>query len=423
MATVKTMAALAQNINPSILTWARETAGLSADEAAKKIGLSSSQKASAAEKLEAFEEGETKPTRRQLLGLAKAYRRPLTVFYLNEPPRKANRGEDFRTLPREVSSRENALLDALLRDVHARQGLTKSVLEDDEDVEHLEFVGSLQVGENVETAALRIKAKLRIDSDNWTREHKKPDELFEYLRSKAEDLGVFVLLIGDPGSHHSDISEEIFRGFLVADDLAPFIVINDQDARTARTFTLAHELVHLFLGTTGVSAPPATEPPRTKNDRVERFCNDVASEMLLPTESLKDTPIITSMEHAKDIVSELAEDRNLSEPMITYRLQRMGRINRSFCSELYKFYAERWRDQKQRNRKQVKKTDGGPNYYVVRRYCLGDALLNLVGRTLRENQLTHTTAARIFGVKPGSVEPLLSGVKGINGSHRSKARV
>ena len=53
------MAIRAQNINPSILTWARETAGLSVDEAADRLGLSSSEKATGAEKLEAFETGES----------------------------------------------------------------------------------------------------------------------------------------------------------------------------------------------------------------------------------------------------------------------------------------------------------------------------------------------------------------------------
>ncbi len=415
------MATRAQNINPSILTWARETAGLSVDEAAKKLGLSSSQKASAAEKLEAFEEGETRPTRKQLLGLAKMYHRPLAVFYLNEPPRKVDRGEDFRTLSEPVSSKENALLEALLRDVHARQDLAKDILEDDEDAERLEFVNSMQIDENIEAAATRIKTKLRISGDNWTSGYAEPDDLFDDLRSRIESLGIFVLLIGNLGSHHSSISEKVFRGFSIADDLAPFIVVNDQDARIAWSFTLAHELVHLFVGATGVSALPTTETPRTRLERVERFCNDVASELLLSTNSLEGISRMTNIEDAKGAVSELAEERNLSESMIAYRLQRMGRIDRVIYSELYKFYAERWLGYRQQARERTRESNGGPSYYVVRRHRLGGALLHLVGRTLRENQLTHTTAAQILGVKPNSVEPLLRGVKGINGSHLPEA--
>lgn len=41
-------------INPVVLAWARETAGLSIEEAAHKIGLTSGTRATAAEKLEAM---------------------------------------------------------------------------------------------------------------------------------------------------------------------------------------------------------------------------------------------------------------------------------------------------------------------------------------------------------------------------------
>jgi len=38
----------------------------------------------------------------------------------------------------------------------------------------------------------------------------------------------------------------------------PFIVINDQDARAAWSFTALHEVAHLGLGTTGVSPASIT---------------------------------------------------------------------------------------------------------------------------------------------------------------------
>ena len=413
----------AQNINPSILVWARETAGLSIDQAAAKIGLSSSKKTRAAKKLADFEEGQTKPTRSQLSKLATVYRRPLSVFYLNEPPRKGDRGADFRTLPVPFSARDDALLDALLRDVRARQDLVRTVLEDDEDAERLEFVGSLQIGRDIKAAADKIKAKLQIKRDDWTSKHKNSKGLFDDLRSKTESLGVFVLLTGNLGSHHSNIGEEVFRGFVIADDLAPFIVINEQDARVARSFTLAHELVHLFVGTTGVSALPTTKAPRSDNEHIERFCNDVACEMLLPTDLLKDTPGIIDIEGAKEIISDLAKNRNLSESMIAYQLQRMGRIDRNIYSELCAFYEKRWRDHKQQNKERMRISDNGSPqfYYSKRRYCLGKSLLNLVGGTLRENQLTYTAAARMLGVKPSSVQPLLRKVKNVNGSYLLKA--
>ena len=129
----------AENITPSILTWARETAGLSVKDAAVRLGLTSSIRGTATEKLEAFERGDVKPTRNQLLKIAAMYRRPLTAFYRSTPPVAGDRGEDFRTLDRPVSKKEDALIDALLRDIRARQDMVRAILEDDEDVHPLAF--------------------------------------------------------------------------------------------------------------------------------------------------------------------------------------------------------------------------------------------------------------------------------------------
>lgn len=135
--------ARAENINPAILVWARETAGLTLPEAAERLGLSSSTRGTAEEKLVALESGDVKPTRNQLLKIATVYRRPLTSFYRSRPPVVAERGEDFRTIAGDVSREEAALLDALLRDIRARQDMVRAIL--DEDVRRLTFVGSMTI--------------------------------------------------------------------------------------------------------------------------------------------------------------------------------------------------------------------------------------------------------------------------------------
>jgi Zn-dependent peptidase ImmA (M78 family) len=73
-----------------------------------------------------------------------------------------------------------------------------------------------------------------------------------------------------------DIGQDVFRGCALADDLAPFIVINVNDR--AHSFTLLHELVHISGSAQAASADRCARPGK----RVERFCNvDAASEFLL----------------------------------------------------------------------------------------------------------------------------------------------
>ncbi len=102
-------------IQPTILTWARETAGLSLEDAARALGLADTRRRTAVQRLRAMELGEDEPTRPVLLKMAKAYHRPLLVFYLAEPPKTGDRGQDFRTLP--GRERFNPDLDALLRNI------------------------------------------------------------------------------------------------------------------------------------------------------------------------------------------------------------------------------------------------------------------------------------------------------------------
>ena len=86
-------------VNPDIMVWARETAGLTKKDAAKKLGFQDSTRSSAVEKLARIERGQKEPSRSQLTRMAAQYRRPLLSFYLSKPPRKGDRGVDFRTIP------------------------------------------------------------------------------------------------------------------------------------------------------------------------------------------------------------------------------------------------------------------------------------------------------------------------------------
>ncbi len=113
------------HVNPQILVWARETAGYDLSVAAKKLLLTHSKIASAEEKLAAYENGGKVPSRPMLLKMSKQYRRPLLTFYLEAPPTRADRGEDFRTLPNAVDPSQNAIVDALVRNIKARQEIVR----------------------------------------------------------------------------------------------------------------------------------------------------------------------------------------------------------------------------------------------------------------------------------------------------------
>jgi Zn-dependent peptidase ImmA (M78 family) len=180
------------------------------------------------------------------------------------------------------SRRDDAMLDALVRDVRARQQLVRELLIDDEDGRYLAFVGSSRVSDGASAVAASIRSVLGMSTDDQRRA-RDPSALFRIVRAAAESAGIFVLLLGDLGSYHSDIGDEVFRGFALADTIAPFVVINDNDAVTARSFSLLRELAHIWIGASGVSGPLRGVPENI----AERFCNEIAGEFLLPPQALE----------------------------------------------------------------------------------------------------------------------------------------
>jgi Zn-dependent peptidase ImmA (M78 family) len=386
-------------VNPKILVWARETAGLSLESAAQALGFHDTRNKTGAEKLAVFESGEEEPSRQLLLKMSERYRRSLLVFYLKDPPKRGDRGQDFRTVRGGLPTSDDALLDALIRELKARQTIVKSLLED-EDAESLPFIGSASMDDGAERVAQSIQLVINFSLAKF-RGARTNEHAFAYLRGQVEHVGIFVLLVGDLGSHHTAIPIDTFRGFAIADQVAPFVVVNDKDATPARCFTVLHEVVHLWLGTTGVSST-STET------RIEQFCNDVAGEILLPTEELSEIRAIRSapVTEALTILADFAAARKISRSMVAYKLFRTGNIRESKWRELDTHLRQEWQD---RQKDKQQSSDGGPSYYVVRRHRLGPSLLDLVDRSIHERTLTPTKAGKVLGVKPRNVDPLLQG--------------
>ncbi|MFV0623781.1 ImmA/IrrE family metallo-endopeptidase [Sphingomonas sp. ac-8] len=392
------MVTIVAGVNPEILVWARETAGLGLDDAARKIGLGDARGLTAGERLALIEAGEAAPTAAQLRKMAQRYQRPLLTFYMPAVPAPAELGQDFRTLP-DRGDPSNVLLAALLRDVKARQSLVRDALEDDEDAAAVAFVGS-RPGER-DAGRLHDALVTAIGfSQAEFRARASAEEAFAYLRAIVEAKGVFVLLAGDCGHWSTAIDVSVFRGFAIADPLAPFIVVNDQDAKAAWSFTLLHELAHLLLGETGVSggAPQGA---------IERLCNDTAAAVLIAPAEIADLPLSGD---ASDVtqIDALANRARVSRSMIAYQLFSAGRLTTERWEGLRDQFRDEWLARKAREKEKNRATPGGPDWYRIRRHRLGPALLSVARQGIADGSLTPTRAARMLGVKPMAVYPLLA---------------
>ena len=389
-------------VNPEILIWARETAGLTREEAARKLGFKNSSRSSSAEKLELLETGEKEPTRPQLLKMADQYRRPLLTFYLSKPPEKGDRGTDFRTLSGDSSPRDDALLDALVRDIRARQSMVRAVLEDDEEFSPLVFVDSHKMEDGREKVLDTLQWLLGIDIQNY-RNQRTDKAAFDLLRGGAERVGVFVILQGNLGSHHTNIETETFRGFSIADEFAPFVVINPHDARPALSFTLLHELVHILLGQTGISASQS-------ENSIEQFCDSVAGEYLLSPRELAALSLntVADLNEMSERISKFAGECNLSRTMVAYNAFLSSFISHEVYQHLQAGYREQWIEQRKRDRERAREREMRISPDVTRRYQIGTSLMGLVRRMMAVGELTTAKAATVLGVRAGRVQTLLN---------------
>ena len=209
-------------------------------------------------------------------------------------------------------------------------------------------------------------------------------------------------LKGNLGTHHTEIGTEVFRGFSIADEIAPFVVINEYDARPAWSFTLLHELVHLLLGQTGISGA------RTEND-IERFCDDIAGRFFLHDREIRELSLdsISSTDAIADQISDFAGDYNLSRTMVAYRAYRIGEIDQPTYGQLSSLFRQQWLANRTNRREHQRRAGGGGDYYVTRRHRTGNSLIALVGRMMAAGALSTTKAATVLGVKPHQVQSLV----------------
>ncbi|MBZ2401228.1 hypothetical protein K6W57_17785, partial [Erwinia amylovora] len=73
---------------------------------------------------------------------------------------------------------------------------------------------------------------LNLDRGGY-RQARTIEQAFRILRDAVEAAGVYVLLIGNLGHWTSNLSPGVFRGMALADEVAPFIVVNETDSKAA----------------------------------------------------------------------------------------------------------------------------------------------------------------------------------------------
>lgn len=305
-------------VKPELLRWARERSRIEPDVLAERFP-----------KLAAWERQESLPTLKQLEHFARATHAPIGFFFLPEPPVEEVPIPDFRTIANARLRRPGPdLLDTIYLCQQRQDWYHDHARTIGE--EPRTFVGSIRPGSNVVAAAESI----RVEVDFFLAVQRKAPSWTDALRAfiaLAEARGVLVMVNGVVGSNtHRKLDPEEFRGFALADDLAPLVFVNGADTKAAQMFTLAHELVHIWTGETALTNADPSHAPHLQR---ERWCNEVAAEILVPLSDFRSE--LRTGENVRNALDRLARTFKVSTLVVLRRMHDAGVLTGAAYREAY----------------------------------------------------------------------------------------
>lgn len=361
---------------PSLLTWGRESAGLSLDAAARKVGVKVDQ-------LSSWENGASRPSLPQLRKIAQAYRRPLAAFYLPEPPKRFEVMHDFR---RSAEGSELQRTPQLALEIRKAYDRREWALELWADIDRAlpSFTATTTVNEGVEETAGRLRKAIGITlkaQGAWQLDH----EAFRGWRSTVEGAGVLTL-------QTTTLELEEARGFSIGMKPLPVVVVNIKDAPRGRIFTLLHELTHVMLRESGVCDLHDAD--------IEAFCNRVAGAALFPREELLQSPTVRS--HPKgdprwsdSELRDLSRQFGGSREAALVRLLTLKLTTQSFYDRMRREFLRRY----EQVQKEKRESEGFAPPHVVALSSAGPLFTNLVMENLNREKITASDVSDYLQIR------------------------
>ena len=374
-------------VEGTMLRWARERAGRTRESLTPKFA-----------RVADWQNGQVQPTLKQLEAFANAVHVPIGYLFLNEPPEEPVPIPDFRTVADKPLRRVSPDLLDMVYLCQQRQEWYRDDARQ-AGAQPLPFVESLALGADVVRSAASIRAALGLDLEVQRRMSTWTDALRAFIE-KADALGVLVMVSGVVGSNNRrPLDPEEFRGFALADPVAPLVFINGADTKAAQMFTLAHELAHRWLGESALSDACAAEAP---TQAVERWCNRVAAEILVPLSvfsAVHDPEADLRVE-----LDRLARRFKVSTLVVLRRMHDVGSLMGDAYWRAYNAEVERL---------QELSGGSGGNFYLTLGARVSKRFARAVVSSTLEGRSSFTEAFRLLGFKKMSTFKQLSNSLGV----------
>ncbi len=356
--------------NVNMLTWAINRAGYELREFTARFP-----------NVQEWLTGSKSPTLKQLEDFSHRVHLPFGYLFLDQPPQEALSFPFFRTGGGHTQNVSLNVYDTILL-IQKRQDWLIEYLTDNEFAP-LSFVGSATDQSDPLIIVQSIRQTLGLEPA-WASQKRNWAEALEHLTAKAENAGIMMVFNGVvENNNHRPIEVEECRGFVLVDPYAPFMFVNAADGKAAQMFTIAHELAHIWIGK---SAGFDMQQLLPANDPLEKLCDQVAAEFLVPAESF------LQLWNKHPNIAAMARYFKVSHIVLARRALDMGKITKAAFFQWYQQYQADVKVKKE-------STAGGGDFYATQKKRLGLRYAAFVDRAVREKQLLYREAYQLTGLK------------------------
>lgn len=370
-------------VSEDVIKWARESAGMTVEEAAKKLKIDVGQ-------LNEWEVGVGNPKLSKLQQMAELYKRPLAVLLLPTPPKRFDPMRNFRLLESNKNRSYSRPLTLAFRRVEMQRSVARDLAELDNETPQALAVRA-QISDDPEVVAESVRAWLGAPPVE-SAEYQQRDAL-QLWTSLIEDRDILVTQI-------QNVPLEEMRGCSMSGEPYPAIILNGKDARRGKVFTLLHELAHLTLDTGGVCDLEGLVPvPRSDAERVEIFCNAVAAATLMPRASVLNLPEVAARPRSatgwsEETLTNLARPFGVSAEAFLLRLVNLGRASWDYYFQFRPQFRKAYAAVEQKP-----KTTGGPSFYQMKLRDFGRRYTSLVIGAYRRREINGSDLADYLEIK------------------------
>jgi Zn-dependent peptidase ImmA (M78 family) len=176
--------------------------------------------------------------------------------------------------------------------------------------------------------------------------------------------------------------------------IPPLVFINAKDFVASKTFTLAHELAHIWIGDSGLTNLETSFPEI--NDRAEDFCNVVAAEFLVPSDTFlrawnpqaQFANEIDRLTHVFKVSSLVIARKALDAKLMT-----RAEFFRYYENQIA-FFAKHRAEQKAKRKEREKA--GGPSYYKQKEIQFGSRLSMALVRSAQSGKTLYRDAMKLL---------------------------